>query len=135
MAHAEHGFGDMDPVVVQQAIAKGCNREGVAIALIDGPERVEAVIGLHSFKPWWSTDAAANWYWQELLIYVHPLHRRTRHALKLLQFAHWWGEKIKMPVVLNLMPKEGFARKEKLFERSGKKIGGSYLIGNEHALG
>lgn len=129
VAHGENGFGTMDPQIVRDVIAKGCHREGAAIALIDGPERVEAVIGLRAEKLWYCSDDAANWYWSDLLIYVHPLHRRSRHAPKLFQFARWWGERIAMPVVLGLMPREGLPQKDRMFERHGRRVGALFAIG------
>jgi hypothetical protein len=133
MAHAENGFGDMDPAVVHAAIAKGCNREGVVIALIDGPERIEATLGLMAEKKWYCTDAPKNWYWTDMLLYVHPLHRRSRHALRLFQFARWWQSKIQMPVTLGVMAREEGDRKKKLFERQGREIGTVYEIGASSA--
>lgn len=128
MAHAENGFGDMDPVVVQRAISKGCHREGVAIALIDGPERVEAVIGLMAEKRWYSTDAPENWFWTDMLLYVHPLHRRSKHAAKLFQFVKWWQAKIGMRVVIGVLAREDGERKKRLFGRQGREIGAVFEI-------
>lgn len=131
IAHAENGFGDVDPIVVKAAIHRGCRGDSVVIALVDGPERIEAAIGLHPEKRWYSTDAPENWYNTDLLIYVHPLHRRSRHAMKLFQFAKWWEAETHVPVVLGLMPREGFEEKEHMFERQGRRIGALYLIGGD----
>lgn len=131
MAHSENGMGDVDPETVRAVIVKGCAHEDVAIALADGPERIEAAIGLHPVKRWYSTDAVSNWYSEDLLIYVHPLHRRSRHARALLQFAQFWAEKSEMPVVLGLMPKDDFEGKEAFFERFARRVGGIYMIGGE----
>lgn len=129
MAHAENGWGDLDVKIVEDQIAKACAREGVVIALIDGPERMEAAIGMHPCKAaWYNSDAAANWHWADLLIYVHPLHRRSRHAAKLFQFALWWEQEIKMPVILGLLPRGQFEEKEKLFKRYGTRVGSAFLM-------
>ena len=128
MAHAENGWGNIDEPVVRAAIARGCKPDGVVIALVDGPERIEAAIGLHPVRPWYCSDDAANWYNSDLLIYVHPLCRRSRHAVKLFQFAQWWESKSGMPTLLGLMPKDDLEDKEKLFARYGRQVGGFYLI-------
>lgn len=133
MAHAENGFGDLDPIVVKAAIERGCRGDSIAIALVDGPERIEAAIGLHPEKRWYSTNDTTNWYSSDLLIYVHPMHRRSRHAVRLLQFARYWEERTGIPVILGLMPKDDFEGKEKLFERYGRKVGSLFLIGGNGA--
>ena len=128
-AHGENGFGSVDETTVREAIRKCCEREGLALALIDGPERVEAVLGLRLTTLWYAKqDDPANWYWIDMLFYVHPLHRRTRHAAKLFQFAKWWEEQIKQPVILELMPRGDLERKEKLFGHFGHRIGASFAM-------
>lgn len=133
VAHAENGYGDIDPVVVKATIARGCIGDRVIIALVEGPERIEAAIGLQPMRRWYSTDAPENYYSEDLLIYVHPLHRRSRHAAKLLQFAQWWEQKTGIPVVLGVMPKDALEGKEKLFARYGRRVGGLYMIGGAKA--
>lgn len=131
VAHAENGYGDMDVKIVQDMIVKGCRNDGAVFGLIDGPERIEAVLGLWPRKAaWYNSDAAGNWYWTDLLLYVHPLHRRTRHAVKLFQFAKWAERALDAPVVLEVAPRDRLEDKERLFSRFGKRLGGAYLIGN-----
>src|SRR5580658_7613143 len=114
MAHAENGYGDLDEPVVRKAIWRGCKNDGIAIALVDGPERIEAVIGLHPERPWYCTNAETNYHSADLLIFVHPLHRRSRHAVKLLHFAQWFEQESKIPVLLGLLPKDDLEDKERL---------------------
>ncbi len=133
-AHADNGWGLMDEETVKDTLRKAFYPSGVAIAIIDGPERVEAVIGLQLIKPWYGTTEDVNWYWSDLLCYVHPLHRRSRHAAKLLQFARWWAQH-RHPAVLGILPKDGdLERKEKLFGRYGKRIGSIFLFGTAPAF-
>ena len=67
-------------------------------------------------------------------MFVHPLHRRSRHAAKLLQFAGWWGHQ-QHPVILGILLKEGdLWRKEKLFGRYGKRLGSTFLFGEAWAF-
>jgi GNAT superfamily N-acetyltransferase len=129
IAHSENGFGDVDLDRVRAKIAKGCVGDGAVIALADGPERIEAVIGLEPVRFWYSSDAATNFYSTDLLLYVHPLHRRTRHAAHLFQFAQWWEQQTGLPVVLGLMPKQDFDGKDRLFSRFGRRVSASYMIG------
>lgn len=132
VAHAENGFGQMDPETVAAAIMKATERKGYIMAFIDGPERVEAVLGLHPTLPWYCKDTPENWYWTDLLFYVHPLCRRSHHAKNLFQFARWWQQEIKAPVMLGLMPKDDLQKKEQLYERlADRRVGSLYLIGGD----
>lgn len=132
VAHAENGYGDIDGPHVRAVIERGCVGDRVVIALAEGPERIEAAIGLTPAKRWYSTaDKPENYYSEDLLIYVHPLHRRSRHAVKLFQFAKYWEQETGLPVVLGVMPKDDLEEKEHLFARFGRRIGSLYLIGGE----
>ena len=130
-AHAENGHGDIDHEAVKSVIARICRGENSIAGIVDGPDRIEAAIALHPEKRWYSTDAPENWYHTDLLIYVHPLHRRSRHAVKLFQFAKWWEAETHMPVVLGLMPKDDLEEKDHLFARFGRRVGSLYLIGGD----
>lgn len=129
VAHAENGYGTMDPIVVKAMIHRGCRGESIVIALIDGPERIEAAIALTPEKRWYASDAQENWHNTDLLLYVHPLHRRSRHAVKLFQFGKWWAEESKMPTILGVFAKDDMERKEALFSRYGKRVASSYEVG------
>jgi len=130
IAHAENGFGSVDESTVRAMVARLCatdGREGV-VGLIDGAERLEAAIGLRPDKLWYNAGEASDFFWTEVLVYIHPLHRRTRHAAKLFKFASWWAEQTGSPVVLNVLPKDDMERKERLFSRHGTRIGSTFLV-------
>jgi|SRR6185437_6981815 len=130
MAHAENGFGRMDELIVREFIRQATHRENCIIAIIDGPEHIEAMLGLRPLKLWYSLNEPDSYYWSDLFFFVHPLHRQSRHAAKLFRFAQWWEGEIHAPVILELLPREDFEQKDKLFARFGKRIGGAYAIGD-----
>lgn len=130
IAHSENGFGRLDELVVREFIRQSTHQERSIIALIDGPERIEAMLGLRPMKLWYSIDEPDSYYWCDAFFVVHPLHRRSRHAAKLFKFARWWETQIKQPVILELLPRDDFEEKDKLFARFGKRIGGAYAIGD-----
>jgi hypothetical protein len=135
IGHAENGWGTIDADVVQATILQATTRKAGIFAIINGPERIEAVLGMHCVKPWYcAADKAENWYWTELIYFVHPLHRRSRHASRLLQFAKWWEQEIKQPVVLTLLPRDDLEEKDKLFSRHGQRVGSVYLFGDAPAF-
>jgi hypothetical protein len=127
-AYWEGGFGGRDDTVVRAVIARALNRESGVFGIIDGPDRIEAMLGLEPAKMWYGSDA--DWYWHDLTFFVHPLHRRSRHAITLFKFACWWERHIRMPVVLGVFPTTELELKEAMFERYGKRVGSMYLIGD-----
>ncbi len=134
IAHAENGFFTVDDApdgqVMQFIHRSARHNEGAIIAIIDGPERVEAAISLQRTKLIYAKDEPGNYFWTDGLgFFVHPLHRRSRHWSKLRQFCRWWAEQCDEIVLLNLLPRDGFVEKERLFERIGKRVGASFLVG------
>lgn len=127
-AYKENGFGGRDNAVMRTTLERAAKGDTYAIGLIDGPERIEAMLGLQPCKMWYGGDA--DWYWADMLFYVHPAHRRSRHAVKLFQFAQWWERHTRTPVILSVFPVDGLERTEALFERYGTRAGSFYLIGD-----
>lgn len=95
------------------------------IAVIDGPERIEAAVCLDAIQHWYSD----TWFYCDRFLYVHPLHRRSRHAVRLMKFVLWWQEMQQCPVVLSIESFHRTDRKIDLYRRYGRQIGGSFLIG------
>lgn len=126
-AHAENGWGGVNVAAAEAAIDSAIWHRGDVIAVAPGPTRIEAAIGLRLARLWYGTDA--DWFWTELLVYVHPDHRRSRHALRLLQFADWWAESSKIPVFINVQPRSDLGRKMRLFSRRGRLVGATFQFG------
>lgn len=135
LAHHENGWGGVDVQHVRRVIgmATGQNEEGVVVGVIAGPERVEAALGLTLTKQWYGTDA--DWFWTEMLVYVHPEHRRSRHAVRLMRFAQWWGAESGKPVVISSSPVEGAAAKARFFSRFGAVCSVSFLVSGKFSPG
>lgn len=134
-AHACDGYGTLSMKLVDEMLHRICHRQNHIAAIIDGPERIEAVIALQPAKTWYSDpDLDASWYWTDILTEVHPMHRRSRHAMKLMQFAVWWQHETQKIVELPLHPRDKLDEKEKLFGRYGKRAGSFWLIGGSDVL-
>lgn len=87
-ANAEH-IAPIDPEKVMEHIRAGTRRRGGITAVIDGPEKQPvAVCIIHPFQWWWSQ----GWYWFEIVLFVHPDHRKSRHMDDLLQFEKWCSQ-------------------------------------------
>lgn len=128
MAHAESGYGEMDYSAIMHAVVCGCTGHQAVFGLIEGPDRLEAAIGLRLEKRWYAKNVPENWHNQDILFFVHPDHRKSRHAATLFRFAQWWERQSKTPVVLGLTLASDGARKELMYSRIGRKIGSLFLI-------
>ncbi len=83
--NAEH-IAPIDEAKVLEHIRAGTRNRAGIVAVIDGPNKVPvAVTILHPFQWWWSK----GWYWFEIVNFVHPDHRKSRHIDDLLQFERW----------------------------------------------
>src|SRR4051794_23816185 len=86
VSHADNGLFPLAPAKVVELLKRACwrpnDRPPAVIALIDGPDRIEAAVCLDAMTHWYSND----WLYVDRFLYVHPAHRRSRHAFRLLQF-------------------------------------------------
>lgn len=129
-AHTENGFGGIDVDAVKTVIEKAVWQDEetkYVMAVIPGPHRIEACIGLQPAKLWYGT--ADDYFWSDLLVYVHPDHRRTKHAACLLRFADWWAENHGSQVILWVQPRSGLSRKTKFFSRFARLCGAAFVFG------
>lgn len=58
--------------------------------VIDGPEGKPVAVGLMLPAQWWWSN---QWYWQEVVNYVHPDHRKSHHIADLIEFERWAADK------------------------------------------
>lgn len=75
-----------DPDRILLNIQLGTRQRGNIVAVIDGPDKKPvAVTILTPMQWWWSRE----WYFQELVNFVHPDHRKSRHIHDLIEFQRW----------------------------------------------
>jgi len=130
VGHADNGGFPISPGKVMALVKRACWRSGnppAVIGLIDGPDRIEAAVCLDCIQHWYS-DA---WFWVDRFLYVHPAHRRSRHAIRLLRFCRWWYEANgrSAPVVLSIETLNERESKERLYSRYARRVGASFVIG------
>lgn len=126
-AFGDNGWGGCDAAAVRSVISRAIKGE-VVMAVIPGPDRLEAVAGFQPSKLWYGDEA--SWFWTELLVFVHPLHRRSRHFSKLMQFTGWFAHIADAPVLISVMPKISFEAKQRVFSRYGKFVTATYSFGD-----
>lgn len=83
LMHQEADTYAMDVELVRDAIQKGTEKRGGIIGVIRGPDRIEATCGLlMTAAAWFTRELALHDMWN----FVHPEHRRSTHAKKLIEF-------------------------------------------------
>src|ERR1019366_2569576 len=128
MAHKETGIGDLDKSIIRKIVEKGCYGDNAIFGVIEGPERIEAVIGFRPELRWYMENIPENWHNQDILTYVHPLHRKSTHIMKLFRFAKWWGQQTGLPVLIGLTLAGDSLRKKKLYAMFAREIGVLYML-------
>lgn len=128
LAFQENGWGNCDPTEVRAVIAKAIAGQLFVIGVIPGPDGLEAVIGFQPARCWYADSN--SWWYSELLVYVHPEHRRSRHFATLMRFTKWFEHIAQAPVLISVMPRDDFERKQKAFSRHGKLVTATFLIGS-----
>lgn len=127
--HTESPFFPFDPELVRDAIRQGTEKKGGIIGVIRGPERIEATCGL--------LMTAAAWYTRELALhdmwnFVHPQHRRSTHAKKLIEFGklcskHFADAGTPVPLQMAVYSEARTEAKCRLYRRQLQPIGQLFL--------
>lgn len=71
---------------VREHIEIGTKRKGGIVGVIDGPDKKPVAVVLLVPLQWWWSRA---WYIHDIVNYVHPDHRQSRHIHDLIQFERW----------------------------------------------
>ena len=132
MLHAENGIAKMDDAKVRAMLKMAWYREGATVGVIRGPQRLEACILLLLTSFWYSREP----HIEEMLAFVHPHHRRTKHADLLIEFAKENAEQIstaagfKVPLVIGILTNSRTAEKVRLYRRRLGYPAGAMFVHN-----
>lgn len=131
MLHEENGQFSMSDAKVRDALQQAFDRLGGVIGVIDGHDGLEGVILLHIGQLWYSDD----WMLEEMFNFVHPEHRRSSHAKRLIQFAKDSADHLSkvsghpVPLMIGVMSNQRTEAKVRLYERMLPKSG-AYFVYN-----
>lgn len=98
-----------------------------ACGIIEGPNGIEASIGMTIGSPWYSNE----WYLDEIWTYVHPDYRKSDRAKRLIDFAKWVSTNVKIPVVVGIVTRKRLEPKIRLFQRQMQQVGAWFVYGKE----
>lgn len=137
LAHADNGFFPLSSKKVIDKIMHGCRNEGVSIGLIrDHQGKIEAASGME-LDSYWYTDV---YFLNEILNFVHPDHRRSKHAQALLKFQKDTSDIIsakfgyKVPIFPGILTRTRLEAKMRLFSREFPQVGAIYAYNAEHYM-
>jgi hypothetical protein len=125
LLHAENALASLSPEKVRSVITHATRGRGGIIGVIDGPNGIEASIGL-ALLQWWYSD---EWHLEEIWNFVHPDHRRSTHARRLVEFAKWSGDQLGTPVLLGVLTRHRLFPKLRLLQRQVPQVGALFLHG------
>lgn len=132
--YAENALLPMSEAKVRATIRKGTRGEGGIVGVIDGPSGIEASIGM-AFSQFWYTDAT---HLNELWCFVHPDHRQSTHAKRLIEFGKWCADRLsssgpRVPLLLGIVTRHRLLPKLRLFQRQAPQVGALFMHGIEMA--
>ncbi|HXZ02287.1 MAG TPA: hypothetical protein VEI03_19995 [Stellaceae bacterium] len=128
--YVENALLPMDEKKVRGVIYKGTHGEGGIVGVIDGAQGIEASIGM-AFSQFWYTEA---WHLNELWCFVHPDHRKSTHARRLIEFGKWCADRLstgelRVPLLLGIVTRHRLLPKLRLFQRQAPQVGALFMHG------
>jgi GNAT superfamily N-acetyltransferase len=108
--------------------------------LDDGPRGAIGVIGevgsleglaFVIFGNYWYSDER---HLEELIVYVDPAHRRSRHAHALVNWMKFQSDLTGLPLVTGIISTERTEAKVALYERLLPKVGAFFLYGGKGSI-
>jgi hypothetical protein len=120
------GSRDADKIRgVIHAATHGEERVRPYFGVIAGPTVIEGAVGMFPTEPWNSSD----YYIRVFFHFVHPLYRRSRHAVNLAMFAKRFGDTAHMPVIFELLHPVRTEAKARMYTRQATPVGGLFAHG------
>ena len=112
--NAEKAFAEVDRLVSQGT---------VLVSVQDG--EIRGSVGLYMPDWWYSDEVFVTDRW----FFVHPAHRKSGHASRLIDGAKTVSDTLNVPLVLGIQTTVDTATKMKLFNRKMTLFGGAFIHG------
>lgn len=123
LAQKENGIFSISERKVREFIRIATERKGGIIGVIEGKHYIEGCI-LLTLESWWYTD---EWSLGERCNFVHPNHRKSDHAKKLIEFAKWVADEMKLSLEMGVISNQRTEAKVRLYRRQLPYAGAFFI--------
>jgi hypothetical protein len=130
LLYEENALLPMSEEKVRAAIRAGTRGEGGIVGVIAGKSGIEASIGM-ALSQFWYTE---RWHLNEMWCFVHPDHRNSTHARRLIEFGKWCADRlttpeVTVPLLLGVVTRHRLLPKLRLFQRQAPQVGAIFMHG------
>lgn len=119
----ENAICSLSPQKSLEKIRACTDHHGGICGVIDGPNGIEATIGL-SLGQWWYSD---DWHLEESWNFVHPDYRKTTHAKRMIEFAKWAAHNMNVPLIIGIVTRKRLEPKMRLYQRQLEQVGALFM--------
>lgn len=123
LLHDENGLFPLSQAKVRTYMQRYFRREGALIGVIGPVGDPVGSIYLEIGQPYYSEA----WYLNEAWNFVHPDHRRSDYAKKLLSWAKSMSEQMKLPLMVGIVSNHRTEAKIRLYEKQLEKAGAFFV--------
>jgi hypothetical protein len=120
----------IDPERVRLHVQHATQMLGSICGVIDGPEGKPVAVCILAPMQWWFST---EWFYQEIVNYIHPDHRKSRYIHDLIAFEQWIGDKQsegyghRCYVLMGVLGLVRVREKIILYRRKMRQIGAAFL--------
>jgi len=130
--HRENGLFTIDPSKVTGVLDRALHPERIPawdtgpraqIGVIGPQGKLEAIVLMMIAQYWYTSE----YHLEELLVYVDPECRKSRHAIVCIDWMKKLADELKIPLMTGIISKDRTAAKIRLYDRQLPRIGAFYL--------
>lgn len=124
MLHEENGIATMSEDKVTGLVWRCVNRNGGILGVIGSPDAIQAMIALQIDSLWYTDDEILA----EVFNFVHPEHRKSDHARRMIEFAKATSEGMGLPLFIGVISNRRTEAKIRLYRRQLGDPAGAFFI-------
>jgi hypothetical protein len=119
-----------DPERIMWHIQMGTQLKGFVCGVIDGPDGKPVAVTIMMPMQWWFSR---EWFYYEVVSFVHPDHRKSRYAHDIIAFQRSMGDKLsqnyghRVYVMMGILGLKRVREKTILMKRKMRQVGSAFL--------
>jgi len=129
LLHEENGLFPLSEKRVREYMQRFFRKEGALIGVVGDEGDPVGSIYLGIEQPYYSE----TWYLNEAWNFVHPDHRRSDYAKKLLMWAKEMSTTMHLPLMIGIVSNHRTEAKIRLYEKQLEKAGAYFVWNREFA--